>query len=76
MALMMSLPVRIPESNRTVSFPLVCASMIFGEAQILSSAHIAGIEPSICRPPSDMTVRFTMRIIQQDNELAYRDSKQ
>ena len=43
----MSEPVRIPESNSNVSFPLACASLTFCDFLILSSATKDDIDPSI-----------------------------
>ena len=51
MALMMSLPVRIPESNKIVNFPEDWAALIIGDFMIISNASNAEIAPSTCRPP-------------------------
>ena len=51
-ALMTSLPSRMPESNRTVNFPSFWALSTLGEAVIFSRAENVEIAPSICRPPA------------------------
>ena len=51
-ALMMSLPVRIPESKKTVSWPEAWAALIVGDFMIVSNASNAGMAPSTCRPPN------------------------
>jgi hypothetical protein len=51
-ALMMSLPVRMPESNRTVNLPCSCARRTLDDAVIFSRALNEPMAPSTCRPPT------------------------
>ena len=65
MALIMSLPVRMPESNRTVSFLDFWAAMMVDDWQIKSRARSEGMAPSTCLPPEEtgqMKVRRNRKI--------------
>jgi hypothetical protein len=50
-ALRISLPVRMPESKRTVNFPVLCASRTLDDCITISSASSAPMDPSTWRPP-------------------------
>ena len=50
-ALMMSLPVLMPESNKTVSLPSFWAARTLGDFMMSSRASREGIAPSTWRPP-------------------------
>lgn len=69
-AFRMSLPVRMPESKRTVSLPDCWAALIFCDEQILSRAQIAGMAPSICLPPNHRVISI-LRIVRMFGGRSY-----